>query len=108
VGAIDERLGEVELAAITQVGSEPPKKALEHAVLDPGLKPSVTRRRRRIPTGEIGPRRAGAQDPQHAVDDIARISPRSAALLRGAFPLARREAAFDRIPLLVREVHPHL
>lgn len=108
MGAVDVRFAEVELAAISEVGRETSEHSLQHAVLDPRLESSMARRRWRVAPGQVRPGGPGAQDPEHAIDDITWVSPRPAALLRRALPLAPGEAAFDRVPLLVGEVHPHL
>jgi hypothetical protein len=108
VGAVDEGLGQVELAAVTKIFRQPPEHLLEDLALHPRLEAAMAGRRRRIATREVRPRRAGAKYPHDAVDDVTRISPGSATLRRDPFPFTSREAALDRIPLLVGEVHPHL
>jgi hypothetical protein len=56
----------------------------EDAVPDPGFLPAVEPGRHRgrwaIARGQVGPRRAGAQDPQNAVDDWSIIVTRAATL----------------------------
>ena len=108
MGAVDESLGEVQLAAIVQVFRQAMKEALEHAVFNPLLEPSVARRWRRIATRKIGPRCAGPKHPQHTVHHVARIAPRSTTLGARTLPLLAREDAFDGVPLLIGEVHPHV
>jgi hypothetical protein len=106
MGAIDERFCQVELAAIAQVFSESPKHSLKCPVLNPCLKASMTGLMRWISARQVGPRRTGAKDPHHAIYDVTRIAPRAAALRTRPLPLLARKAAFDRVPLLVGEVHP--
>jgi hypothetical protein len=108
MGAIDERLGEIELAAVAQIGREPVEELLEDAVLHPGLEPPMARRWRWISARKVCPRCAGAEDPEHAVDDVTWVPPGAASLLRGTPALTRGEASLDRVPLLVGEIHPHL
>jgi hypothetical protein len=103
VGAIDERLCQIELAAITQVLCEPTKHPLQRSGFDPRLKPPVVGLIRRIATGQVCPRRTGPKDPHHAVNDIAWIAPWTPTLLRRSLPFLAREAAADRVPLLVGE-----
>lgn len=105
MGAIDERLCQIQLAAITQVFCKSTKDPLQRSVLDPRLKSSVTRLIRRISARQVGPGRTGAQDPHHAVDDVTRIAPWATTLLRRSLPFLAREAAADCVPLLVGEVH---
>ncbi len=58
---------------------------------------------RRIARGHILPRRPGAQDPQDAIQDIARIAPRPAAAIA---PQTRRgQQGCENGPLIVGEVH---
>src|SRR5512146_1049375 len=106
MGAIDERLCQVELASIAQVFRESTKHSLERSVLVPRLKASMAGLVRRIPTRQVRPRRTSAEDPHHAVDDITWIAPRTPAFFARPLPLVARKAAFDRVPLLVGEVHP--
>jgi len=49
--------------------------APQRAPLDPGLKAAMTRLVRRIARREILPRSARAQDPQDAIEHIARVAP---------------------------------
>ena len=103
MGAIDEGLGEVELAAFNEVVGERLQHALQHFVFDPALESSKAGRVRRIPAGHVRPRRASAQDPQNAVEYIARISPGASAAVFTHF--RNGEKRFDCCPLLIREVH---
>jgi len=77
VGAIDVRFGQVQLAALSQIMSEAEQRAVKHAILDPLLKPPVTRLVGRIASRHIGPGRSGSQDPENAVDHVAWIAPRA-------------------------------
>ena len=103
MGAVNEGLGEVELAALNEVVGECLQDALQHFVFDPALESAKARRVRRIPAGHVRPRRAGAQDPQDAVKYITWIAPRSSAAVFAHF--RDGEKRFDCCPLLISEVH---
>ena len=81
---------------------------MQHAFVGPLLKPAVACLIRRVSPWRVGPRCARAQDPQHAIEHIAWIPIGPSTLLADPPSLAAREARPDRIPLLIREVHPHL
>ena len=76
---------------------------LEDAVIDPALKPPMTRLIGRIPIGQVLPRRARAQDPQNPVQHVARIAPRPPAAI--APQPGFRQERFQDGPLRVSEVH---
>lgn len=76
---------------------------LEHAVVDPALKPSMTGLVRGIAIGQILPGRARPQDPQNPVQDIAGIAPRTPPLVAAEAGL--REQRRERRPLRVSQVH---
>ncbi|TPW00988.1 MAG: hypothetical protein FD124_3827 [Alphaproteobacteria bacterium] len=76
---------------------------LEDAVVDPPLKATMTRLVRRIPVGQILPRRARAKDPQDPIQHIARIAPRPSPSIATQARL-RQERREDR-PLGVGQVH---
>jgi hypothetical protein len=105
MGAVDVRLSEVDATASTQIFGEPAQQPLEHAGLDPALKSTVARLIRRIAARKICPWCAGAQNPQHAVENRSRRRERSAAVTAAANPLVARDEILDRLPLLVRQVH---
>lgn len=106
MGAVDKSLCQVELSAITKVLGERAQDSLERLVLDPCLKSPMAGLVRRIPTRKIRPRCAGAKHPENAIDDCPCFLPRTSALLRRSLELLGGEAAFDRRPLLIGEVHP--
>ena len=68
----------------------------------PLLKAAMTRLIRRIASRQVVPRRAGAEHPQHAVEDGARVRPWAPASI-GASPRTKRR--FEHRPLGVGEVH---
>jgi hypothetical protein len=103
VGAVNERLGEVEFPTLDEIVGECLQDALQHFVLDPALESSEACRIRRIPARHVCPRGAGPKDPQNAVEYIARISPWASAAV---FTYLRDgEKMFDCCPLLISEVH---
>ncbi len=61
VGAIDIRLGQIDLADIAQVLGQCPQYLLEHTKLDPALEPPMARLVRRVSSAWFGP--AGASSP---------------------------------------------
>jgi len=103
VGAVDECFAEVELAALDQVVGEPLQRILQDAFIDPSLEPTKARSVRRIPLRHVGPGSAGAQDPENAVEHVARVAPRSTATVFANDWL--RQQRLDCGPLLVGEVH---
>ena len=105
MGAVDEGLGQIQLAAVAQIFSEPAKHTLDRLLLDPALKSAVACLVRRIAPRQVSPRRASAKHPKHAVDDIPRFLPRTTAFLRRPLQLFGGKAVLDRIPLLIGEVH---
>src|SRR3974390_1778199 len=103
--AVDEGFGQVHLAALPKILGERGKHSVEHALTLPLLEPVVARLRRRVASRKVGPRRARPQHPEDPVEQIAWVPPRTPAALARALPLRLRDAAADRFPLLVGEVH---
>ena len=62
-----------------QIRGECLEDAPEDPVAHPALKAAMTGLIRRIPIGQVLPRRAGPQDPQDAVQHVAWIAPGAAA-----------------------------
>jgi hypothetical protein len=108
MGAIDVRLGQVQLSSVAEVLGEASKHLLEHAFRDPGLKPTVAGLVWWISPRQIGPRSAGPKNPKDAIYDVPRVTPGPATFRARPALLTLREAVLDRIPLLIGEVHPHL
>lgn len=79
MGAVDEGFAEVKLAARQQVFGEPMQDLGEDAGFGPRLKAPETRGIGGIACGHIRPRRARAEHPQHPIEGIARVAPRSPA-----------------------------
>jgi hypothetical protein len=107
MGAVDVRLGEVQLAATAQVLGQAAQQALEGAVTSPLLKAAVAGRGRWIPPRKIGPRRTGAKDPENGIQHVSRIAPGPTALGAGPHPLRTGEEPANDLPLLVGDVHPN-
>jgi len=76
VGPIDESLCQIQLSSTTQVLGKRSKDFFDGPVANPTLKSTVARLVRRIAARQILPRRASAKNPQHAVQDIARVAVR--------------------------------
>lgn len=86
-----------------QIAGERLQHLSQGAVVRPLLKSPVTRLIRRIPRRQVLPGRTGAEDPQDAVEDIARIAPWPPAPVA---PQPRfREERFENRPLRVSQVH---
>jgi hypothetical protein len=101
-GGVDEGLTEIDFAAIAEIFREALQQPIEPAAALPLLKAAVTGLIGRIAPRQVVPRRAGAQHPEHAVEDGARIGPRASAAI-GTPP--RTERRFEHGPLAVSEVH---
>ena len=101
-GGIDEGFGQIDFSAVSEIRGESFEQPIEAATALPELKSTVTRLIRRIARGEIGPRRAGAQDPQHPVEHRARIGPGPPAPVGAA---ARTKRRLEHGPLGVGEIH---
>jgi hypothetical protein len=99
---VDEGLAQIDLAAIAEIFGEALQQPIESAAPLPLLKTSMACLIGRIPPRQVRPRRAGAQHPQHPVQDGAGIGPRPAATIRShAWPKRRRQHG----PLLIGEIH---
>ncbi len=106
MAAVDECFGDVDLAPLVEVARERSEYPIEHTFAFPFLEATKACRVRRISSGHVCPRRAGAEHPQNAVQNITRIAPRSPTFRCCAAPLGSRNELLDRLPLLVLEVHP--
>ena len=76
--------------------------APQHAGADPLLKPPVAGLIRRIAVRQVGPRGAGPQDPQDAIEHGAVLPPRAPSTVFAARQLGQEGP--NEVPLLVREV----
>jgi len=103
MGAINEGLSQIDLAAITQVRSERLEDPPEHAVSHPLLHPPVTRLIRRVLARQCLPRCSGPKDPEHAVENAASVDARPTFAVFTNVGLW--DQRLDNAPLLVGELH---
>lgn len=103
MGAIDEGLGQIDLAALTQVFRERLENLPEHALRYPFLHAAVTRLVRRVLTRQRFPRSSGPEDPEHSVENTSRFDPRTTFAVLANFGLW--DQRLDDTPLLVSELH---
>src|SRR5665811_222408 len=103
MGAIDEGLGQINLAAITQVLGERLEDSPEHTILDPLLHSAVARLVRRVLARQCFPRSSGPEDPEHSVENAASFDARPAFAVLASFGFW--DQWLDDTPLLVGELH---
>lgn len=103
MGAIDEGLGQIDFAAVTQVRRERFEDLPEHALRDPLLHPPMTGLVRRVLTRQRFPRSSGPEDPEHSVENASRFDARTTLAVFAYFGL--RDQRLDNTPLLVSELH---
>lgn len=83
------------------------KHPFERAVATPPLKPAMARLVRRVAlTRKVLPARPAAKDPQNAVQDLSRISPRAPATVLASSWLPNPRG--HERPLLFRQTHAKL
>ena len=105
MSAVDESFGQVHLAAPPKVLGQRGKHSVEHALPLPLLEAVVARLRWWVAPRKVRPWCSRPQHPQDPVEHVPRISPRPTTSLTCPLPLRLRDAAPDRFPLLVGEVH---
>jgi hypothetical protein len=98
VRGVYKGFGEIEFAAVAQIRGKSLEQAIESSTPLPLLEAAVAGLVGRIAGRQIRPRRAGAQDPQHAVEYATGIRPRPPATIR---PPSRPEGRFEHGPLHV-------
>lgn len=76
--AVDEGLGQIDLAAIAQILGERLEDLHEHSTLYPLLHSPMTRLVRRVFGGQRFPRRTRPQNPKHSLKDLTRWHARPA------------------------------
>jgi hypothetical protein len=101
--AVDEGLAEIQPPAGLEILGERLDDLPEDALVVPALKSAMTRLIRRIPLGKIFPRRAGAENPENPVQDIARIAPRASTPVAAQAGLGQERR--ENRPLGVSQVH---
>ena len=105
-GAVDEGLGEVEASPLVEILREAVEDPLDRPVSEPLLEAAMAGLVRRIATGQILPRSPRTKDPEDPVQDVPRITPRSATAVRTSGRLGNQR--FNRIPLSIGENHAAL
>lgn len=103
MGAVDEGLGQIDLAAFTQVLCERLEDLPEDAVRDPLLHPAMTGLVRRVLTRQRLPRSSGPKNPEHPVENASRFDARTTLAVFAHFGL--RDQRLDNTPLLISELH---
>ena len=103
MGAIDEGLGQIDLAAVSQIFPERLEDFPEHAVLDPLLHPAVAGLVRRVFARQRLPRCPGPKDPEHSVENATSFD--AWTTLAVFARLGLWDQRLDNTPLLVSELH---
>jgi hypothetical protein len=103
VGAVDEGLGQIDLAAVTQVRCERLEDLPEHAVRHPLLHSAMTGLVRRVFTRKRFPWSSSPKDPEHPVEHASRVDARATLAVFAYFGF--RDQRLDDTPLLVSELH---
>ena len=78
---------------------------IENAVLIPLRKPAMAGRIGRILVRHLRPLCAGTQNPQHPIENVARVAPRSTAFFARANLFRLGNVRSNDLPLLVGDVH---
>ena len=99
---VDERFLQIQIAFVVECLGEDFEDAPQHAGADPLLKPPVAGLIRRIAVRQVGPRSAGPQDPQDAIEHRTVLPPRAPSTVFAARQLGQEGP--NEVPLLVREV----
>src|ERR1039458_9448609 len=97
VGAVHQPQVPVDFALLIQANSQRLENAVEGAIASPAVEAVVDAFPFSVPFGQVTPRCAGAENPQHAVKHGAMIVPSSAASLFG-------EQSLDEIPMSIAQL----
>jgi hypothetical protein len=108
VGSIDECFCQINLASLVKILRQRSQQLLEDAVAHPLLISTVTRLVRRESSGQVCPRGARAEHPQHRVDDRSGVLKRATTLPTWRLQFFGRDVLPYHLPLLIRELHPHV
>ena len=104
-GGVDKRLLQPEFAACQKVFTQRPQDAVQYAGLSPLLEAPMAGLVWTVSRRKVVPRRAGPQDPQHAIQYTASIaeatSPAVGPLSAFLFPLYKRSQI---LPLRIGEI----
>ena len=103
MGAVNEGLGQIDLAALTQIFGERFEDFPEHTLRHPLLHPTMAGLVRRVFARQRLPWRAGPQHPEHPVEHAARSDARATLAVLSRFRF--RDQRLDNTPLLVSELH---
>jgi hypothetical protein len=103
VCAIDEGLGQIDLASRTQIVRESLEHFPEHTLGYPLLHPAVNRLIWRVLARECDPRCTGPKDPEHSVENIAWRDTWAALAVLASLRFG--DQRLDNTPLLVGELH---
>lgn len=103
MGAIDEGLGQIDLAALAQIFGERFKDPPEHALRDPFLHAAMAGLIGRIVARQCLPRCAGPEDPEDPVENATCIDARTTLAVFADFGFG--DERLDNTPLLVGELH---
>jgi hypothetical protein len=96
-GSIEGIIDPDDLVVLICLGLDLLQEALPGAVLLPAAQPVIAGGLGRIALGQVLPGRAGAQDPQNAIEHRAMIGPGMAGFVR----MSGRQQRGDAFPLLV-------
>lgn len=99
---VDIRFLQIQIAFVEESLGEDLEDAPQHARADPLLKPAVACLIRRITVWQVGPRSAGPQDAQNAIEHGTVLPPRAPSTVLSARQLGQERP--NEVPLLVGEV----
>jgi hypothetical protein len=97
-----KRFPQIQTAFIEECLGENFEDAPQHARADPLPKPAVACLIRRIPVWKVGPRSAGPQDPENAIEHGTVLCPRTPSTVLSARQLGQEGR--NEVPLLVGQV----
>jgi len=103
MGAIDEGLSQIDLAAITKVLGERLEDLHEDSFVHPFLHPAMAGLVRRVLGRKRFPRRTRPKNPQHSIENATRLDTRASLAVLSRLP--DRDQRLDNTPLLIGELH---
>jgi hypothetical protein len=108
VGSVDESLCQVDLAPVPEILGQPSQESLKDALAHPLLVSTVARLVRRESRGQVCPWGARAKHPEHRIYDRPGVLKRATALPTRWLQFFGRDVPPNHLPLLIRELHPHV
>ena len=96
---VDKRFLQIQLAFVEECLGEDLEDGPQHARVDPLLKPAVACLIRRLPVWQVGPRNAGPQDPQNAIEHSTVLPPRAPSTVVSARQLGQEGPNEDPLPV---------